>query len=315
MEQYLAGVDSIQRVLGAHFGPYPFPQLSLVEFPRPLAQRVGFNAAGLPGLVLGNDRMFDVPMEHLAAVYGHELSHMWFPHVVSLRGAEGRYLEESLAQFGAARVIEALRGSDAAERARRTSDDVYYGAEEYFKLVARGADAPLAALARGADSHQLAYSKGGLVWEMLAREVGADLFRRTLMGVTDRHRFGQITFAELLDEIETGAGRELDWFYDQWFRRAGAPEWTLSWRQRGATVRGTLVQPAPAYRASVELRLTGTRGETQMHRVEVRALRTGFAVPAAFRVRAVEVDPHYRLLRWSPEYRALVDSVVAAGRR
>jgi aminopeptidase N len=72
-------------------------------------------------------------------------------------------------------------------------------------------------LPSGADSRQLAYNKGFFVWEMLSREIGLTSFRAILARIGKEWKFRKIGLSELLKEIETRAGKDLQWFYKQWF--------------------------------------------------------------------------------------------------
>ena len=141
MDAYLAGAQRILQVLVSEFGAYPFEGFALVEIPRELAHQASFNAASVQGFILTNSRAFDAPkIDYLLGWFGHEFSHQWFPHTVSLHIPPGRYMEEALAEYGGLRVVETLMGSAAAERYRRTgfAYDPIYSALAYFKLIGAG---------------------------------------------------------------------------------------------------------------------------------------------------------------------------------
>jgi aminopeptidase N len=84
---------------------------------------------------------------------------------------------------------------------------------------------------------------------MLSREIGRERFQRILHNLTRRYAFREITWDELLRAIEVGAGRNLRWFYEQWFERTGAPDFQLTWRREGRRLRGVITQASPFYRA------------------------------------------------------------------
>jgi hypothetical protein len=309
MQGHLAGVQRILRVLSREFGPFPFPEFALVEVPRGLAQKASFNAATLQGFALINSNAFDVPAAHFDALlewYGHEFSHGWWPHTVALRRPGGRYLEEALAEYGGLRVVESLAGPAAAEAFRRRGypPDPIYGALQYFRLVGAGQDHPLGDLPAGPDSRQIAYNKGFLVWEMLSRELGRPRFRRVLGGIRRRYAFQELTWGEFWGAIQAGAGRDLAWFRRQWFERATAPEWHLTWEQEGSRLSGAVTQAAPFYRATLEIEVRGGPGQRLTRVVRARGARTEFTFPVGFPVRSVALDPRYLVLRWTPEYRA-----------
>src|SRR5262249_14998611 len=265
LQQYAESVAGFINVLEKEFGPYQFKEFALAEIPRPIAQAAGFNAATMQGFALINSNAFNIaPSLHTSAEwYGHEFSHEWWPHVVSLKRPGGRLIEEMLAEYGGVRVVETIVGPEAAEQLRRQGyePDPIYSALGYFKTVGKGIDGKLGDLPADEKVRDIAYNKGFFVWDMLSREVGREKFQQILSGITKRHRFQKITLRELWTEIEAGAGRKLGWFYEQWFDRTGAPDFGLEWKQTGGLVRLVVTQTAPYYRATLEIELQGGEGK------------------------------------------------------
>lgn len=317
IDSWLAGVVAMQDVLSAELGPSPFEELALVEVPREIAIRAGFNAFSPPGFLVLNSRAFDVPdIKYLHEWLGHEMSHQWFPHAVTWDPPGFLYLEEALAEYGGLRVVEELAGPEAARRLRTSGFeyDPIYSAAAYFRLVGAGVDEPLAGMGPGIDQRNLAYNKGSLVFDMLSREIGRAGFRQILHDVTRGRRMHTITWREFLDAVSAGSGRNLDWFFDQWLTRAGAPDFRLSWTQQGDSLQGTVTQDAPFYRANLELELRGSGGQRIVRVVEITGASAAFTVAPGFQVVEAVLDPDYKVLRWTPEYRALADSARLARR-
>lgn len=303
--QYLDAVSRILNVLTEEFGKYPFDEFALVEIPRELASKAGFGAAGVQGFVLTNHRAFDVPdVKYILNFFGHEFAHQWFPHTVALKTPPGLYMEEALAEYGGLRVAETLAGADAAQTYRRTGFeyDPGFSALQYFKLVGAGFDQPLADLQPRLEHRNLAYNKGFLVFDMLSREIGREKFRRILHHITRAFAFREIRWSEFLRAVERGAGRNLRWFFKQWFERTGAPEFQLTWRQEGRRLRGTITQTAPYYQAALEIEAGSEGGRRFIRTVKVRGKETPFSFPINFRAESVTLDPQYLVLRWTKEY-------------
>jgi Peptidase family M1 domain len=312
--EYVRAVQNMMMVLEEEFGPYRFKEFALVEIPRDLAKRAGFNAATPEGFAFINSNAFNVSPSRFKVLlewYGHEFSHEWWPHVVSLKRPGGRFIEEMLAEYGGSRVVETLGGAAAAERYRRRGyePDPIYSALEYFKLVGKGIDGKLADLPADEKVRDVAYNKGFLVWDMLSQEIGRTKFQEVLRGITTKHAFQQLTLKQFWRAIEKGSGRDLGWFYQQWFERTGAPDPQMTWRQEGNTIRGTITQAAPYYRLPLQIEIQGEEGQRIIHNVQIKGARKIFTLPATFRVRSVTLDPNYLVLRWTPEYHA------AAGRQ
>ena len=269
MPKYLEAVTRMLSVLEKEFGPYRFKEFALVEVPRDLARKVGFNAASLQGFVLLNSNAFKVPVS-ASNWYGHEFSHQWWPHVFSLKRPGGRFIEEMLAEYGGLRVVETIAGPAAAEQYRRQgyAPDPIYSALEYFKIVGTGIDGKLADLPADEKVRNIAYNKGFFVWDMLSREIGRTKFQRVLRRITERYAFKQLTWKEFWREIEAGAGRDLGWFYEQWFERTGAPEFQAAAEAERHRRIGTQAKGEGPVAVDEDAR----RGELELQRLALEAI-------------------------------------------
>ena len=216
-------------------------------------------------------------------------------------------LDEGMAQYGSLRAVERVEGEEAAERFRRTG---YPGWPEYcaFTYLSRTVaefDHQLADLPPENDflSRRVCNSKGMLVWDMLSRTVGRKKFSRILQELTRQSAFQRVSWEEFLQTVNDGAGKDLQWFYAQWFGRIGAPAWQLSWKLEGRTIRGTITQKPPYYRATIDVQAVGSKYEHIVRTVEIAGRQTEFTWRVDFGVKSVNLDPHFFTLHWTPEYR------------
>lgn len=309
-EEFLASCTRVLDALTKEFGPNPYGTFTLVEVPTEQATQARFDGASGEGFIFSNSSFLD--RDFNVAYYGHELAHQWWGVAIGRAWWEsprGRLmLDEAMAQYGSLRAVETIEGSRAAERYRRTGYPGYldfHNADGFFMVEAGGFDHKLSELPDGEVSRILADSKGFLVFDMLAQTAGRENFRRILRGITQRYRFRNLTWDEFLNNIQTSAGKNLRWFYSQWFERTGAPEWKLDWQQEQNVVRGTITQSPPFYRLAVEIVVEGDDHQKLVRTLELRSARTEFTIPISFRARSVAVDPHFLILNRTPEYRAL----------
>ena len=142
------------------------------------------------------------------------------------------------------------------------------------------------------------YQKGGMVLHMLRREVGDNAFFRGIRSYWLAHRHATATTDALRQHMEREAGRDLQWFFDQWLTRPGYAEVELSHTWDAST--GTLVVNARqngrfgAYRLQVPVDVEATGGVHMRSILEIPAnaesvitVRLGLQAPPTL----VKFDP------------------------
>ena len=300
----LDGCAKALTFLTSLYGKFPYQEFSLVEVNFPTIVR-GTSEFGAIFVDRSKLDEFDL------AYWGHEMGHQWWGLVVkSAPNTTGQMmLSEGVTQFGGLLAVEAVEGQTAADEFRR---DGYRGkgqsAKYYFQLLRSGTDFPLTAYIPKNQNetltmHKLANSKGFILLDMLSRRVGRERFAAILRRFIQQKAAQTTSWQEFQQAIEAGAGQDIHWFFNQWFERTGAPDYQLTWKQEGRTVRGLVSQPAPYFRATLEVELIGS-DRRLIKRIEVMNGQTEFRLKVPFKIKSVTLDPHYKILRWLPEFRA-----------
>lgn len=310
-QAYVTGSKKVLEALVHEFGPYPHPAFSIVEVPAEQGDGAGFSGASLEGFIISNTDFLDKDFN--TAFFGHEISHQWWGNLIRSKTVQGRWMmSEGMAQYGSLRAVEMLEGEPAAERYRRTGYPDYISdqcALGYFTFIAKGTDHSLSDLPPDGDlSRALSDSKGFIVWDMLSREVGRWQFGRILQSFTREHANQRVEWNTLLKAIEDGSGKNLRWFYDQWFERTGAPDFEMKWKQEGRRLHGVITQTAPYYQVPLQIEAKNNHGRRIIRTIRVQAVQTAFSFTINFRADSVVLDPHYLVLRWTPEYRAAANA-------
>lgn len=319
-EAMLAGIRAVVDQLVAIYGRFPFPAFSLVEVSDAAADGTGFGGAGCAGFMLATTGYLSGGFN--TALFGHEIGHQWWGNVVGhATERDGNFLlDEALAQYGSLYTVRHLEGEAAAERYRESGYPGYVASQSggnYLAMSLAGIDARLGALPTdGQLGHELADEKGFLVFDMLREEIGEAAFHGALRDVIAAYAYRSITWREFQRAVERRAGRDLAWFWAQWFERLGAPMFEVTWSQRDGAVVGSITQHEPAYRLKLPIVVRDQAGGRDRRVVEVSRLATPFRFAHAAPVTAVDIDPQFETLHYTPELaaaaRARVPDVVAA---
>ena len=298
----LDGCAKALSFLTSLFGRFHYQQFSLVEVNFPTVVR-GTSEFG--AIFADRSKLDDFDL----AYWGHELGHQWWGLVVkSAPNTTGQMmLSEGVAQFGSLLAVEAVEGQAAAEEFRRNGHKGKgHSAKSYFQLLSAGTDFPLTTYIPKQNEvltmHRLANSKGFILLYMLSRRLGRKRFAAILKRFIDQKENQATSWQEFQRAIEAGAGQDIHWFFEQWFERTGAPDYQLTWKQEGRYVHGLVSQPAPYFRATLQVELVGA--DRRLTRsIEVMNGETEFKWRAPFKIKSVLLDPHYKVLRWLPEFR------------
>lgn len=303
-------LDRLTAVLESHFGPLPQRRFDLAEAPPLCAQAGGFDGSSLDGFMLAVGFYFDQPFN--TAFFGHEVSHQWWGGLVRRTGLDGVYmLDECLAQYGSMLAVEDIEGPRAAALYRRRGFPGYYAEYGGFSYLARslaGIDAPLTALpvSDGFVCRRVANAKGMLVWSMLADLVGRERLSAFLRGFVASHAYRRARFSELMDGVRKLAGKDA-WFMD-WFEKTGAAEMTLQWSQTAAGLAVTIAHAGSIRPLCVPVEIRFRDGRTRT--VWTGGTKTTLALKPGEAVTDVVLDPHNRILRWTPQIRAEAETIL-----
>jgi aminopeptidase N len=202
--------------------PYPFEKYDQLFVPE-------FNAGAMEnaGCVTYRDeylfrsRVTDAAYERRAETVLHEMAHMWFGDLVTMRWWDDLWLNESFATW--ASVLA------QAEATRWTESWTTFATAE--KLWALRQDQlpsthPVQADMRHLEDVEvnfdgITYAKGAAVLKQLVAWVGRDAFFEGLRRYFRAHAWGNTTLADLFTELEATSGRDLGSWEQEWLGTAG----------------------------------------------------------------------------------------------
>ncbi|WP_316777649.1 aminopeptidase N [Streptomyces sasae] len=203
--------------------PYPFDSYDQAFVPE-------FNAGAMenPGLVTFRDEFVyrsavtDTERQTRAMVIAHEMAHMWFGDLVTLRWWDDIWLNESFAEYmGYQTLTEATRFTDTWVDFGVARKAWGYDADQRpstHPVAPEAVDDTAAALL---NFDGISYAKGASALRQLVAWMGEKDFLAGINIHFQRHRFGNATLADFIDSLAAATERDVHAWADTWLRTTG----------------------------------------------------------------------------------------------
>lgn len=178
----------------------------------------------------------------------HELAHMWFGDLVTMKWWNDLWLNESFAEFMSHLALaEGTEFTDAWTGFMLRKD---WGLKQDQLPTTH----PIAATIRDLADIEvnfdgITYAKGASVLRQLVSYVGRDAFFRGLHAYLSAHSYANATLDDLLSELEKASGRDLEAWSRVWLQEAGV---TLLRPQLSLNEDGTIAELAVVQEAFSE---------------------------------------------------------------
>ncbi|MGD8199718.1 aminopeptidase N [Ornithinimicrobium sp. W1679] len=202
--------------------PYPFSKYDQIFTPE--YNMGAMENAGCVTIVeqyVFRSRVTEAIVERRALTILHELAHMWFGDLVTMRWWDDLWLNESFAEWASTTCqAEATEWTDAWTTFGTAEKAWAYKQDQLSSTHPVAADmVDLAAVEVNFDG--ITYAKGASVLKQLVAYVGREPFRDGLRAYFARHAWGNTTLADLLAELEATSGRDLKEWSRLWLETAG----------------------------------------------------------------------------------------------
>jgi aminopeptidase N len=196
---------------------YPFSkydQLFMPEFNVGAMENVG--AVTIHDSFVFRDPPTDTQRLERAEVILHELAHMWFGNLVTMRWWDDLWLNESFATYiSFLALTEATRFTTAWRTFNGTVKLPAYRADQLpttHPISADATDTDTALL----NFDDITYGKGASVLKQLVARIGHEGFRDGMRTYFRRHAWGNATLADFLGALQEGSGVDLDSWAHLW---------------------------------------------------------------------------------------------------
>ena len=229
--------------------PYPFgkyDQLYVPEYNMGAMENAG--AVTLRDEYLPRSRQPRSFYEFRCSVILHEMAHMWFGDLVTMKWWDDLWLNESFAEWACYHAeVEATEYTDSWTGFANARKQTGYRQDQMPSTHPIAADNyDLHAVEVNFD--MITYAKGASVLKQLVAWVGLDPFLKGLQQYFKDHEYDNSEFADLLSALEKSSGRELEGWAQEWLQTAGvntlAAEFELA--EDGTYSRLAVRQTAPA---------------------------------------------------------------------
>jgi aminopeptidase N len=286
---------------------YPFDKLDLVNSPAQglSAQSpasivyVGNPVFRSKSLMTGGWNAADTA-SFLDSVIAHEVGHQWFGAVVGNKNSRSYWFIESLAEYASALYMEfvASEGYQKPEKGRKAYMKMVDGwrktiLETDLMNCIQNSEVAYLGESYGRARQALIYNKGPYAFHILRETFGDEKMFAFLKTLTTELAGKNVVTRDIQHVAEQSFGGTMEWFFDQWIRGIGIPQYAFNFEYRKAEdgtfiVQGNVKQRVVAglkkyvlddvyYRGIIPVVVEGRDGQEYRKGLLVEGAQTDFA--------------------------------------
>ncbi len=259
--------DELKRITSACFQHYTTifePDYPYADYQQVFAPGLNWGAMEFPGCVVFRDagahpgHAHELEREWLASTIAHEMAHMWFGDLVTMKWWEDSWLNESFADFMGYDVAGIAAGyTDAWTSAAITRKPTGYRADRRRSThpIAEDTDKIVDVDTAFANFDMITYAKGNAALAQLGHWLGEDDFLAGVNKHLTTHAFGNADLADFLDSLDAATDKDVRGWAAAWLRTDRLRHARRHARRRrgpGAHPRG--LAAAPPHRVGVRRR-------------------------------------------------------------
>jgi hypothetical protein len=227
-ERYLDAARAALHRYEEWIGPYPYPQLTIVD-PGPGGSRAG--GMEYPTLITAGTTWWmprGVRLPEFVTV--HEFGHQYWYGMVASNEFEEAWLDEGINSYLEGKIMDAVYGPGSyvdlwgARLDSVTLHRLHYLTSAQHDPMTRYAWQFLDRSSYSA----VTYAKTALVLETLDRYLGSDRLRAALAVYFDRWRFRHPRGDDFLATVRQSVGEDLSWYFDQVLTNAGLLDYAVT---------------------------------------------------------------------------------------
>lgn len=202
--------------------PYPYAkydQIFVPEYNAGAMENIG--AVTIRDTYVFESKVTDAYAERRVVTVLHELAHMWFGDLVTMKWWNDLWLNESFAEFMSSLCsAEATEWTDAW--ATFTAGEKSWALNQDQLSTTHPIVAPINDLNdTQVNFDGITYAKGASVLKQLVAYVGRDQFFEGIHNYLEKYQYSNATLSDLLTELEKTSGRDLATWSKLWLEQAG----------------------------------------------------------------------------------------------
>ena len=241
-----AGFEFYEKQFGVAYPFTKYDQIFVPEFNAGAMENIG--AVTITESYIFRSAVPQAMVQRRAITILHELAHMWFGNLVTMRWWDDLWLNESFAEFVSHLAAIHAGYSDAWTTFNSTEKTWAYRQDQLATTHPVIADmVDLDAVAVNFDG--ITYAKGASVLRQLVAWVGTEHFMAGVRTYFAEHAWSNTEFSDLLRHLEAASGRELAGWSDEWLHSTGVN--TLTWERHDDNLVITQSQPVRQHRVGI----------------------------------------------------------------
>ena len=162
-------------------------------------------------------------------VVAHETAHQWWGGLVTNANDRNYWFVESLAELSSALYVERTQGKKKYlekvadwRKVIMDNDPLSSVQNGYTTWAGEGFRASVANI----------YNKGPYAFHIFRSTFGDEKFYALLKELAHELQHKEIVTRQMQDVMEKVVGGNMDWFFDQWLRGVGTPQYAIFWTKR-----------------------------------------------------------------------------------
>ena len=218
--------------------PYPGDKLDMIAIPDfafGAMENLGCITYREALLLVDDTKATSNELIRIADVIAHEIAHMWFGDLVTMKWWNGIWLNEAFATFMATKAVADFKkewnrwAQFSLEKSMAMDIDSLNSTRpiEYPVISPSDADGMF---------DLITYEKGGSILRMLEQFLGEEIFRDGVSLYLSKHSYGNTETDDLWDSLEEVSNLPVKKIMDSWIFQAGHPMITFSLHDKNLSV-------------------------------------------------------------------------------